>query len=180
MSTEFYNIFRSIHQNLDDKDLQALISTAVYQRRFIEWYDHHEASHNVAPNPNEINAWHNNQPPQMLDDCAEEASRIMATYAETVESEVLDEMEHSMQQQLDDLSRDVIVQKLDKIDNDVNTQFGFRQQILPQVGISTLGGLIGAIVFTVIVAAFTIYLSGQDWDRLLTPNTASTSEGTNG
>jgi hypothetical protein len=124
------DVYRHLVEESDDAWILGLLAFAIVEQQRVDWAKHRNKATGVAPSPEEIRKWYEDQPPSILLRARAEAQTALENYgAEAVE--LFDDSYRS------EIAQGIVVGEIQKLG-----RWG------PQLGMNVVGGVIGSLVFT--------------------------------
>jgi hypothetical protein len=135
------DVYRELVEDSQQSWLLGLVAFAVVEEQRIEWMRHHEGSHGILPNAEQVREWYERQPSGVLLRARGTAENALTAYSEEVAAELDTDYRK-------EIENGIVVAEIREL-----------KQFWPQFGVNVAGGLASAVLFAAIltIVAFLVF-----------------------
>lgn len=155
------DIYRELVEDSNQSWLLGLVAFAVIEEQRIEWMRHHEGSHGILPDADQVREWYERQPSGMLLRARGTAENALTAYSE----EVAAELDTNFRKEIEN---GIIVAEIRELN-----------KFWPQFGVNVAGGLASAVVFAAILTIVAFLVFNDTSPVEIVKKSRETSEGVN-
>lgn len=143
------DVYRDLVENTEDHWILGLLAFAVVEQQRIDWAKHRIETNGVAPTPDEVKSWYEDQPKSAIVRARAEAETALNQFG----AEAVEEFDDSYRKEI---SQGIVVAEIQRLG-----------KWWPQLGTNIVGGVMGSVVFTAILIVFWFFvLGGPSTDQM--------------